>query len=153
MEENFRNSLSEVYLVIKNSESNIINKIPNNFLNFIIDNMNKDIIKINMLNRNSKKDISEDARTILALIYRDYLISDEKRAELTEKEKIKRLEYEQIVKEKYSNDKLFKNKRKIKSEDDKIHKQSTSVTEFKEKSFFRKVFDKIKNLLKNNKQS
>ena len=58
MEENFRNSLSEVYLVIKNSESNIINKIPKNFLNFIIDNMNKDTIKINMLNRNSKKDIS-----------------------------------------------------------------------------------------------
>ena len=96
MEESFKDSLSEVYLVIQNSDIDIIKKIPDNFLNFIKDNMNKDNIKTNTQNINLKNIISEDAKTILSLIYRDYLVSDEERNALLNEEQIKRIKYEQL---------------------------------------------------------
>ena len=145
MEESFKDSLSEVYLVIQNSDINIIKKIPDNFLNFIKNNMNKDSIKKNTQNINLKNIISEDAKTILSLIYRDYLVSDEERIALLNEEKIKRINYEQLLREKYNSDNLFKNRPKV-TEDSSIEK--LSMIEYKEKNFIQKIFDKIINLFK-----
>lgn len=145
MEESFKNSLSEVYTVIENSDIDIINKIPDNFKNFIKNNMNKDNMKANIQDSDWKNNISEDAKTILALIYRDYLISAEERNNLLYEEKIKRLEYEQILRKKYNPDNLFKNNTKI--TDEGKQQESTSMVEYKEKNFLQKLFDKIKHLL------
>ena len=124
MEESFKDSLSEVYLVIQNSDIDIIKKIPDNFLNFIKDNMNKDNIKTNTQNINLKNIISEDEKTILSLIYRDYLVSDEERNALLNEEQIKRIKYEQLLREKYNPDNLFKNS-KVKTQ----NLENTTITE------------------------
>ena len=151
MEESFRDSLSEVYLVIQNSDIDIIKKIPDNFLNFIKNNMNKDIIKTNTQNINLKNMISEDAKAILSLIYRDYLVSDEERIALLNEEQIKRMKYEQLLKEKYNPDNLFKkqNSETLNLENNTITAK-TAIIEYKEKNFLQKIFDKIKHLFKKN---
>ena len=107
--------------------------------------MNKDSIKKNTQNINLKNIISEDAKTILSLIYRDYLVSDEERIALLNEEKIKRINYEQLLREKYNSDNLFKNRPKV-TEDSSIEK--LSMIEYKEKNFIQKIFDKIINLFK-----
>lgn len=149
MEESFKDSLSEVYLVIQNSDIDIIKKIPDNFLNFIKDNMNKDNIKTNTQNINLKNIISEDAKTILSLIYRDYLVSDEERNALLNEEQIKRIKYEQLLREKYNPDNLFKNSKvKTQNLENTTITEQTSIIEYKEKNFIQKMFDKIINLFK-----
>ena len=149
MEESFKDSLSEVYLVIQNSDIDIIKKIPDNFLNFIKDNMNKDNIKTNTQNINLKNIISEDAKTILSLIYRDYLVSDEERNALLNEEQIKRIKYEQLLREKYNPDNLFKNSKvKTQNLENTTLTEQTSIIEYKEKNFIQKMFDKIINLFK-----
>ena len=149
MEESFKDSLSEVYLVIQNSDIDIIKKIPDNFLNFIKDNMNKDNIKTNTQNINLKNIISEDEKTILSLIYRDYLVSDEERNALLNEEQIKRIKYEQLLREKYNPDNLFKNSKvKTQNLENTTITEQTSIIEYKEKNFIQKMFDKIINLFK-----
>lgn len=149
MEESFKDSLSEVYLVIQNSDIDIIKKIPDNFLNFIKNNMNKDNIKTNTQNINLKNIISEDAKTILSLIYRDYLVSDEERNALLNEEQIKRIKYEQLLREKYNPDNLFKNSKvKTQNLENTTITEQTSIIEYKEKNFIQKMFDKIINLFK-----
>ena len=149
MEESFKDSLSEVYLVIQNSDIDIIKKIPDNFLNFIKDNMNKDNIKTNTQNINLKNIISEDAKTILSLIYRDYLVSDEERNALLNEEQIKRIKYDQLLREKYKPDNLFKNSKvKTQNLENTTITEQTSIIEYKEKNFIQKMFDKIINLFK-----
>lgn len=149
MEESFKDSLSEVYLVIQNSDIDIIKKIPDNFLNFIKNNMNKDNIKTNTQNINLKNIISEDAKTILSLIYRDYLVSDEERNALLNEEQIKRIKYEQLLREKYNPDNLFKNSKvKTQNLENTTITEQTLIIEYKEKNFIQKMFDKIINLFK-----
>ena len=143
MEESLKDSLSEVYLVIQNSDIDIIKKIPDNFMNFIKNNMNKDRVKTNIQNIDLENTISEDAKTILSLIYRDYLVSDEERTSLLNEEQIKRKEYEKLLKEKFNPDNLFKNRTKA-VEDSSVEK--LSMIEYKEKNFLQKIFDKIKQL-------
>ena len=143
MEESLKDSLSEVYLVIQNSDIDIIKKIPDNFMKFIKNNMNKDRVKTNIQNIDLENTISEDAKTILSLIYRDYLVSDEERTSLLNEEQIKRKEYEKLLKEKFNPDNLFKNRTKA-VEDSSVEK--LSMIEYKEKNFLQKIFDKIKQL-------
>ena len=147
MEESLKDSLSEVYLVIQNSDIDIIKKIPDNFMNFIKNNMNKDRVKTNIQNIDLENTISEDAKTILSLIYRDYLVSDEERIVLLNEEQIKRKEYEKLLKEKFNSDNLFKNRTKA-VEDSSVEK--LSMIEYKEKNFLQKIFDKIKQLFNRN---
>lgn len=143
MEESLKDSLSEVYLVIQNSDIDVIKKIPDNIMNFIKNNMNKDRVKTNIQNIDLENTISEDAKTILSLIYRDYLVSDEERTSLLNEEQIKRKEYEKLLKEKFNPDNLFKNRTKA-VEDSSVEK--LSMIEYKEKNFLQKIFDKIKRL-------
>ena len=147
MEESLKDSLSEVYLVIQNSDIDVIKKIPDNFMNFIKNNMNKDRVKTNIQNIDLENTISEDAKTILSLIYRDYLVSDEERTSLLNEEQIKRKEYEKLLKEKFNSDNLFKNRTKA-VEDSSVEK--LSMIEYKEKNFLQKIFDKIKQLFNRN---
>lgn len=148
MEEGLKKSLGEVYFVIQNSDSNIIKKIPDNFLDFIKNNMNKYNIKINIQDSNWKNNISEDAKAILSLIYRDYLISSEERKKLLHEEENKRIEAEQILREKYNPNNLFKNKNNAKITNSRIQKEDVFITKYKEKKFWQKFWDKIRFLLK-----
>lgn len=102
MREIYKNALSEVSAIINNSEENVINKIPDRFLNFVNQNMNKSYT-VELQNDKGilEQDISKEAKSIIALIYRDYICSSSERKELIHQEIKHRREEEERKKEMY----------------------------------------------------
>ena len=101
MRDIYKNALAEVNAVINNSQEDIINKIPSRFKNFISQNMNSShIVKIQSNKAILEQDISNEAKSIIALIYRDYICKESERKELIKQEFIKRAKDEQIKREK-----------------------------------------------------
>ena len=140
MDENLKKSLKETYEIIQNSENKIIEKIPNNFLKFIEDNMDKNYNpKINFDDENWKNKINNDTKAILALIYRDYIVDAEKRNKLIQEEKAQREIYEKELREKYNPDEIFKN-RTVK-EDEVIN--NNQLIEVKEAPWYKKIIESI----------
>lgn len=140
MDENLKKSLKETYEIIQNSENKIIEKIPNNFLKFIEDNMDKNYnLKINFDDENWKNKINNDTKAILALIYRDYIVDAEKRNKLIQEEKAQREIYEKELREKYNPDEIFKN-RTVK-EDEVIN--NNQLIEVKEVPWYKKIIESI----------
>ncbi len=103
MKEIYRNALSEVNTIIDNSEEDIISKIPTRFRSFIKNNMNK-TYKVNIKSNMGilEQDISNEAKVIIALIYRDYICSKPKREEIIQQEIERMKKQEKLNEEKYS---------------------------------------------------
>ena len=81
-------AFAEVYRVLRHCDKSIVELIPNSFMMFLRENMDKawrgdlDFTK----NLNSMNLLAE-TRAILSLVYRDFLCSDEERKELIEKDR------------------------------------------------------------------
>ena len=111
MRQVYKDALSEVNAVLINSEQSIINRIPNRFLDFIKKNMNHSCdVKINLNKSILEQDISNEAKSIIALIYRDYICEADERQILIKKELVEKLKKEKIKNEKY---KINWNKRSL----------------------------------------
>ena len=140
MDENFKKSLKEAFIVIQNSENKIIEKIPSDFLEFIKNNMDKNYNpEINFNDENWKNQINSDTKTILALIYRDYIVDAEKRDKLIQEEKAQREIYEKELREKYNPNEIFK-KKTIK-ENKEIN--NNQLIEVKEAPWYKKIIESI----------
>ena len=102
MRDIYRNALAEVNAVINSSQEDIINRIPSRFKNFIKSSMNNSyFVEIYPDKSILEQNISNEAKSIIALIYRDYICSENERNELIKKEILKNEKEEQIKKEKY----------------------------------------------------
>lgn len=81
-------AFAEVYHVLHHCDNSIVRLIPNSFMLFLRENMDKawrgnlDFTK----NLNDMK-LLDDTRVILSLVYRDFLCSDKERKELIEKDR------------------------------------------------------------------
>ena len=102
---------------------------------------------LDIINNSEKEDwdnnISEETKEILALIYRDYIVSPEERKELIKEEAEFEKQKELELREKYNPDNLFKNKHKeINKEIEK--ENETAIVQYHEsiliakKKFFNK---------------
>ena len=102
MKEVYRNALSEVNAILTNSEQDIINRIPDGFVNFVQNNMNQCYnVKIELGKGILEQNISDEAKSIIALIYRDYICSKDERQELIEKEIINVKKQEELKRKNY----------------------------------------------------
>lgn len=142
MEKNLRNSFKEVYEIIQHTEESVVKRIPEYFINFLRDNMNNNYSpNMDFNSEKWKEQINDDTKAILALIYRDYIISKDEREKLIQEEIIARNRYEQELRGKYNPDNIFKNKHR---EDKKII-NNTQLIEVKKTTWFQKI---LKNILK-----
>ncbi len=83
---NINQALSEVYIILRYSDSNLINKIPLKFISIV--NKFKDPsykIQIDENKSLNEQKLLPETRQILALIYRDYLCDEKEREELIKK--------------------------------------------------------------------
>ena len=83
---NINQALSEVYIILRYSDSNLINKIPLKFISMV--NKFKDPsykIQIDENKSLNEQKLLPETRQILALIYRDYLCDEKEREELNKK--------------------------------------------------------------------
>lgn len=145
MEDKYPKALKEVYIILENSEEKVKQKIPENFKKFIIRNMDKEYnANINFNYATWEDTIMEETQQILAIIYRDYLVTKEEREKLLKEESEEEKRIEQELREKYNPDNIFKkNKEKDNSNDN-----NTSMIKIEEIKWYKKIISKILSIFK-----
>ncbi len=140
--------LREVEYILQQFPKEIQNKIPNDFRNTIVKKMDVTYIP-EPYNKNKTLDeqnISEETKKILALIYRNYLVSDEERKKLITEENNIREKLENKKRKKYSVEDIFNNKTKnsqninSNADADKLIIKSSN-----NKKWYKKLIEKILN--------
>lgn len=146
--EKYACAYKEVIEVLKHTKKEDVCKIPsykillyakymNNNYNFKIDE-NKNI---------EEQNLSQEAKAILANLYRDYWASTYQRQRIKAKE---RYDIEKIMKDKYNPDNIFKNRNITEPKEIRPSKE-TSMTIVQEEKWYQKIFNLIKNFFHSNK--
>lgn len=147
MNEIYANAYQEVIEVLKYTKKEDLIKIPKFKIDMYKKYMNKNNgFKIDKTKSLEEQDISNEAKAILANLYKDYWATDYEKRRIEAKENY---DLEQIAKEKYSADNLFR-KREVKTET--ISHNENSMIIVKEEKWYKKIFNGIKNFFskKNN---
>lgn len=134
----YRQALFEVYVILENTDEDIKNKIPKKFTDFIKENMD---VNHKFVLQQGKELVNQDllleTKQILALIYRDYICTQEERKKLLLQEKEKRIKKENQNRKKYNVD--FE-----KAKNNKENKNiETSLVEKSQEKWYRKLISKI----------
>lgn len=142
----YNKRLVEVSVILKHLNKNEYDKIPKELIDRI--EKNKDLEYI--WNYNETKDlknqnVSKDTIAILSYINMQYLLNEDQKKFVQEIFSENQKKIENIKKEKYDTDNLFKNK---KVEDTEVKEETHALVEYKEKTFIQKVWDKIKSVFK-----
>lgn len=131
----FKNSLKEVYDILKNTENDLVIKIPSSFINFIKENMNKDYVTNIQPNLNiNQQPLLKETEAILSLIYQTYW------ADISEKKGFN------LIKEDYPKEDIYKIFEKRKNTN--ISYEATSLIPIKKENFIIKFFKNILNRFK-----
>lgn len=143
----YREAFAEVLKVLNYVDENLTNKIPNRFINFLEENKDPNyIVKIDFTNDNWENTIKEETQIILALIYRDYIISPEKRKELIAEETNVQQRIEKEMRVKFNPDNIFSKSKQEEIIEDSIVNNEVAMMKYKE-SIFKKIVNKFKNIL------
>ena len=105
----YKNALAEVDMILKLMSKDMLNKIPNSFLNFIEQKKSKSYIpNLNMELSLNEQDLLNETKAILSLIYRSYLCSSEESRKLKIDDSIELKIKQKELNEKYCYENLFK---------------------------------------------
>lgn len=138
MEKEIKEAFYEVNEILNFIPKELVEKIPNSFLEIIKENKANNYYKeINGLE--NLEILKKETIVLLGLIYRDFLCTEEERQDIIRREK-------KAVAEKYNYDNLFKKTNYTKSNEQLENVQSKSLVEVKNKwyiniiEFFKKIF-------------
>ena len=97
-----KRAFSEIIEILNHTDKQLVEKIPDNFIKFLFENMDKEYkVEIDFFDENWENTILEETKAILALIYRDYIVSIEERKDLLIEEKEEKEKQERELREKY----------------------------------------------------
>ncbi len=131
----FKNSLKEVYDILKNTENDLVIKIPSSFINFIKENMNKDYVTNIQSNVNiNQQPLLKETEAILSLIYQTYWADPSEKKDFN------------LIKEDYPKEDIYKIFEKRKKAN--ISYEATSLIPIKKENFIIKFFRNILNRFK-----
>ena len=146
MDNVYREAYAEVLEVIRKSDENIKRKIPEKFITFLNQNEDKNyIVKIDFNNENWENYVKDETQAILALMYRDYIVSPEKRKKLLEEENEELINVENELREKYKPDAIFKKYNREQQINEDVISNNAEMIEYKD-SIFKKIINIIKGL-------
>ena len=144
MKEIDRQAVAEVIEILNHSESEITNKIPEKFMQFLHTNSDNEFkVNIDFDNEHWDDAIKQDTKAILALIYRDYIVSKEERNKLLKEEQERLDKEEQELRERYNPDNLFEKKTDMVEEKDTNSINNMQLVEIKEDQWFKRIWKKI----------
>ena len=135
---------SEVYSFLNALGEEYINKIPKSVYSIIRDNRDKSYNPTYSKDQNVEKNLfSKEALALIAALNLQYFCTDE-----IQKKELKSiyLKNDEIEKEKYNPDNIFKNNQ-IKKEEP-IEEKHLELVEYKEYNFIQKIINKIKEIFK-----
>lgn len=143
---NYTNVFKETLEVLKHFDSEFLSKIPNEFLNAMKEFASKSTITVNIDTSKNliEQDISEECKEMISLIFYSYIATKEEKEELTELWNVNEEAYQKGLKEKYNVDNIFENSKKD-IETESAENSKKELVEYKEKNFFQKIIEKIKN--------
>ena len=142
----YKQSLTELNIILNYMDTELTKKIPIKLLSFIKQNM--DISYTPNISPNIpiyEQNLKHDTKVLLSLIYRDYLVESEKKKELIEKDLLDKQKYEEELRKKYNPDNIFNNKTQNKEEIiyEPYNQENTALIEYKEQKWYQKIFVKI----------
>lgn len=138
----YEKALREVNEVLENMDEKYTKKISPEFINMMIKNM--DLLydfKYDITKPLEEQNLSEEAKTILSIIYIRYFCSEGEKLEVIKSMKENDLEFEKISYEKYNPDKLFDKK------EENTYKIDKNLPVVPEK-WYKKIVDKLKRFFK-----
>ena len=142
----YKIAYSEVLEILKYVSKEDFNKIPPNMLEIFKTNASsKNDFVYNPIKTLQEQNVSEIARTIIAILFRNYWATSEQKEKILS---VQNNERERIKKEKYNPDNLFRNRTITQYSQEGYQTEQTAIVEYKEKKFLQKLFDKIKHLFK-----
>ena len=148
IDDTYKNSFMEVYVILQNTDKELVDKIPLKFIDFIKSNMNSNYIP------NIKTDIPIDnqnilkeTEAILSLIYRSYWATEEEKKDFAIKDKKEFIDKETLKKENYKGKDIYKVFEKKENLNNVILTDNLIVVE--KESFFKKLFKKLFGFIKN----
>lgn len=142
----YANAYSEVLEILNHIPKSDYDKIPNNMIEVFIRNNNKEYeFNYDVTKTLNEQNVSKVAKTIIAILFRDYWATPTQREKIIAKEKYDIAKLEQEKREIYNPDDIFKKKEK--NQEENIVSQNTSLIEYKESNFFERLLNKILNFL------
>ena len=145
MKEVYREAFSEIDAIFELMPINLLNKIPKKFRNIIKKEKSANYKPI-ISEPIEKCELKEETIIILALIYRDFLSTNEERKLLKLRDAQKIEEAEKELYEKYNPNNLFK-KPNITFENNNDSSSGKQLIVYEE-NWFKKIFNIIKNIFK-----
>lgn len=137
----YANAYSEILGILKHISKEDYNKIPKEKIIFFQNNYNKEYNFTYDMNKTlDEQNVSKKAKTIIAILFRDYWATDAQREKIKAKEQYDRKIKEEENREKYNPDNLFKKHREAKNVE--TITENNQIIPYKE-SIFRKIFNKI----------
>lgn len=142
-----RQAYSEVCAVLKYMPDEYVKKIPEKIIKLFQSEKLEDYeVNINKSNPLDKNYLSKKTMVLIAMLNYQYWCPNKKvKNELYKQYLSNNKKYEEEIREKYSTDDLFKNKR---TEEIEIKEETHELIEYKERTFIQKIFDKIKSFFK-----
>lgn len=148
IEREYKCAYKEVSMIIEYLDDDIRNKIPNEKVEFYRKYMdNEHSFEIDFEKDLFEQNILYPTRCILANLFRDYIATEEDRAEILKEEQEELNQIEKEKREKYNPNDIFKNEIKPKVEVSQIQVEEIS-TELMVQDENISLFDKIKNKIK-----
>ena len=89
----------------------------------------------------NEQNVSKIAKTIIAILFRDYWATHGQREKIIAKEKSDITKMEQEKREIYNSDNLFR--KNSKTQNNKVINQNTSIIEYKKENSFKKLLNRI----------
>ena len=149
MKAKYKDAFAEVYVILEYLDEEDYEKIPEELLNVIEKNRNKEYkYEMNDEFDLEKQPMLVETKAILFNIFRDYLSTPE------QKEKIIRMQKEDMARlnkkksEEYEKTMAKKQIFELSKDDEEGEKDQTSLIEVKKESFWKKALDKINRLIK-----
>ena len=133
----YANAYTEVLEILKDISQEEYNKVPKEKINLFEHNANKEyIFDYDSTKTLQEQNVSKIARTIIAILFRDYWATDEQRNKIKAFQNNKRLQIEEENRQKYNTD-IFKNRNNSTTEAINEQVENLQLVEYKENIFKR----------------
>ena len=143
--EEYARSYTEILEIFKYIPENLIKKIPESMIKRFYQNMDKNHVFLYDIKKNfEEQKISHLTTIIFANLYINYWASEKDKNRINEYDKKILIEKEQEKLKKYNPNEIFNRRNEINNK----KKEEKSLIEIENKSFFRKIIDKIITFIK-----
>lgn len=138
---------AEAIAILENTDTLLLAKVPTKLIESLQEKADElgRRVNIDYSKDFASQEISEQAKDIIALIYRDYWCTPEQREEINKALEENERKHNEEIREKYNPDNIFKNE-ETKEKNIVSNEEIVSLTVQEELKWYQKIFNKIKSL-------